>query len=182
MPPAMPYYSKIIFKFPKRSINKGTVSVKSTSLVYNGSYLKPAVTSVKVSGRTLVRGTDYTVSGSRKAIGQGKLTITGKGKYKGTLTKKFTVKPGKVTLKSVTGGSKKLTAKWGKKGGDVKYQVKYRVKGTSAWKNAYATSTSRTIKNLKKGKTYQVKVRAYKKVSGKTYYGAFSEVKSAKVK
>ena len=176
------YYSKITFKFPKRTVKKGKVYVKSASLVYTGKYVKPTINSVKVNGKTLKAGTDYTVSGSRKAIGQGKITITGKGKYKGTLTKTFTVKPGKVTLKTVTGGSKKFTAKWGKKGGDVKYQVKYRVKGTSTWKKAYTSDTSKTIKDLKKGKTYQVKVRAYKKVNGKTYYGKFSDIKTVKVK
>ncbi len=64
----------------------------------------------------------------------------------------------------------------------MKYQVKYRVKGTSTWKKAYTSDTSKTIKDLKKGKTYQVKVRAYKKVNGKTYYGKFSDIKTVKVK
>lgn len=176
------YYNTVTFKFPRRSVKGGKVTVKSTSLVYTGKYRKPTINAVKVKGKTLKAGTDYTVSGSRKAIGPGKITITGKGKYTGTLTKTFTVKPGKVTIKSTAGGAKKLTVKWGKKSGGVKYQIKYRVKGTSTWKNAYTSNTYKTIKNLKAGKTYQVKVRAYKKVNGKTYYGKFSEIKSVKVK
>ena len=35
---------------------------------------------------------------------------------------------------------------------------------------------------LKKGKTYVYKIRAYKKVNGKTYYSTFSSEKSIKVK
>ncbi len=177
-----PYYSKVTFKFPSRSIKSGKATLKSSSLEYTGKYLKPTISAVKVSGKTLKAGTDYTVSGSRKAIGPGKITITGKNKYTGTLTKTFTVKPGQVTIKNAAGGTKKLTVKWGKKDGDVKYQVKYRVKGTSTWKNAYTSNTYKSISNLKTGKTYQVKVRAYKKVNGKTYYGKFSAIKSITVK
>ena len=33
------------------------------------------------------------------------------------------------------------------------------------------------VTNLKKGKTYYVKVRAYKTVNGKKLYGAYSAVK-----
>jgi len=35
---------------------------------------------------------------------------------------------------------------------------------------------------LKKGKTYYVKVRAYRKMNGKTYYGSYSSVKKVKIK
>lgn len=41
-------------------------------------------------------------------------------------------------------------------------------------KNSIVT---RVIGNLTKGKTYYVRVRAYKKVSGKTYYSAWSAAK-----
>ena len=39
---------------------------------------------------------------------------------------------------------------------------------------------TKTIKKLKKGKQYQIKVRAYKSVSGTKYYGAWSKVKTTK--
>ena len=39
-----------------------------------------------------------------------------------------------------------------------------------------------TIKKLSKGKKYYFKVRAYKTVNGKKIYGAYSSVKSVKVK
>ena len=44
------------------------------------------------------------------------------------------------------------------------------------------SSKKTTIKKLAKGKTYYVKVRAYKTVDGKKVYGAWSSVKSVKVK
>ena len=45
-----------------------------------------------------------------------------------------------------------------------------------------AGKTSKTIKMLKKGKTYYVKVRSYKTVNGVKYYGAYSAVKKVKIK
>ncbi|MFR8616242.1 MAG: fibronectin type III domain-containing protein [Anaerostipes hadrus] len=38
-------------------------------------------------------------------------------------------------------------------------------------------TTSYTIKKLKKKKTYYVRIRTYKKASGKTYYSGWSSVK-----
>ncbi len=43
-----------------------------------------------------------------------------------------------------------------------------------------SSATSKTITGLKKGKTYYVKVRAYKTVNGKKIYGLYSTVKSCK--
>lgn len=63
------------------------------------------------------------------------------------------------------------------------YQLTYstnnkfkKAKTKSVNKNQY------TIKNLKKGKRYYIKVRAYKQVDGKIYYGEWSKVKQIKVK
>ena len=177
-------------------ISSATVTLSSTSKAYTGKAVKCGVKSVKlkVDGQTvtLVQGTDYTVSYSNnKAIGTATVTITGTGSYSGSVAKTFTIKPAKVTLKSVKAGkkgSKKLTVKWtttaaGKKSG-VKYQVAYKKKGAKGWsyKTVSAKTYSKVLKKLKKGKKYQVKVRAYKKVSGVTYYSAWSKTKAVKVK
>ena len=43
-------------------------------------------------------------------------------------------------------------------------------------------TTKKVFKKLSSKKTYYVKVRSYKKVSGKTYYGAYCKTKSVKIK
>ena len=64
--------------------------------------------------------------------------------------------------------------------GGTTYQIAYKKKGTSKWKYTTTTSKSKTIKSLKKGKKYYVKVRAYKTVDGKKIYGSWSKTKLSK--
>lgn len=97
-------------------------------------------------------------------------------------------KPAKVTVSSAKSlSSKALTVKWKKISSAKGYQVKYATssKFTSA-KTVTITknsTVSKTIKNLKKGKYYYVKVRAYKTdASGAKVYGSYSTVKKVKVK
>lgn len=94
--------------------------------------------------------------------------------------------PAKAYVAKNTAGSKKLTVKMSKKasayGGSV-FQIAYKVKGTSKWKYTTTTAQSKTIKKLKSGKAYNVKVRAYKTVNSKKHYGAWSKVyTSGKIK
>ena len=44
-----------------------------------------------------------------------------------------------------------------------------------------ASALSKTVTGLKQGKTYYVKVRAYKTVNGKKIYGQYSSVRKQKV-
>ena len=63
------------------------------------------------------------------------------------------------------------------------YQVVYATgKNFKNAKKMTAKKTTVTLKSLKKNKTYYVKVRGYKTVSGKKYYGAYSKVLKVKVK
>ena len=75
------------------SLSSATVSMPVTSVSYTGSALKPAVT-VKLGGKTLANGVDYTVSYSNNVnVGTGLVTITGKGNYSGTRTATFKIIP-----------------------------------------------------------------------------------------
>lgn len=151
--------------------------------VYTGRAIKPKV-SVKLNGKILVKGTDYKVSYKNATkIGKGNVIITGLNNYSGEVTKNFKINPpGVKGLKLTSPEAKQLKVTWSKAKGSVNYQIWYRLKGNTTWKKTTATDTSKLLKNLTAGKTYQVKVRAYKKVSGTTYKGAWTAVKEFKVK
>lgn len=72
------------------------------SYTYDGNEKKPEPTSVKVDGRTLVSGTDYTVTwSSNKDAGENtaKATITAKGNYSFTaVVKQFSIAKKPITL------------------------------------------------------------------------------------
>ena len=79
------------------SIADCTVTIPYSSYTSRGRGIKPTVT-VKYGSTKLVKGTDYTVSYSNNTnVGTAVITVKGKGKYAGTATKKFTVKPLNVT-------------------------------------------------------------------------------------
>ena len=64
------------------------------------------------------------------------------------------------------------------------YQIAYSTSKSKGFK--YITVNSKTaskvIKKLKSKKKYYVKVRAYKTVGKKKYYGSYTSIKSIKVK
>ena len=75
----------------KTDISKCTVTLGTASYTYDGTAKKPTVT-VKDGSATLTSGTDYTVSYSNNTnAGTGKATITGAGKYTGSVTKTFNI-------------------------------------------------------------------------------------------
>jgi len=94
-----------------------------------------------------------------------------------------TPKPLKVTgVKATKAASGQAKISWSKQANVSGYQV---VRATSENGTYYSVATTGKLtcinKNLTAGKTYYYKVRAYKTVSGKRVYGAYSNVKSVKV-
>lgn len=88
-------------------------------------------------------------------------------------------------LKSIKAGKGKLKIKVeDQKSIDISgYQVKYRAKGTKKWKNKNfgPNSTTLVLKNVKKGKAYQVKVRSfYKSAKGNTLYSGYGVTLTSK--
>jgi len=68
---------------------------------YTGKAIKPAVT-VTLSGKTLKKGTDYTVAyRDNTNVGKATVTITGKGDYTGTVTASFRIIPASLTKAKV---------------------------------------------------------------------------------
>ena len=153
---------------------------------YTGKALKPAVT-VKYGSKALKKGADYTVSyKNNKAVGVATVTVTGKGGYTGTKKLTFNILPRAVTISKLTAGKQLLTVKWGRRAEATGYELQYAMKssfaGAKTVKIKKNATVSATIKKLKTGKTYYVRLRSYKTVGKKTYYSAWSKGKSVKVK
>jgi hypothetical protein len=152
--------------------------------VYKGRALTPQV-KVTLYGRTLVSGSDYTVSYSNNVgIGKATVTVIGKGRYKDAVKASFRILPKAVSVKSLKGGKKKFTLKWRKAAGVTKYQIRYRLQTAKKWKtvNASAKAVKKVVSRLNKGKKYRVQIRAYKTVSKVNYFSAWSKVRTVKAK
>lgn len=151
------------------SISSATVTLSATSYIYDGSAKKPAVT-VKLNGKTLTSGTDYSVIYSNnKNIGTATVKVTGKGNYKFTATKTFTINPAKVTgIKTSTINKNSIKLTWNKVNGAGGYILYRYNNSTSKWvKVGKFNTTYATASGLSAGTTYRFKVLAYKTVNGK---------------
>ena len=87
-------------------------------------------------------------------------------------------------LKVTNTKGKNLVVKYSKVSGAKGYQITYATnsKFTKGKKVVNTTKRTKTIQKLKKGKTYYVRVRAYKKDStGRKVYGKYSKVKKIKI-
>ena len=96
------YTAEDTFEILPKSISGMTVSLDKTSLEYNGSAQTVNVT-VKDGSTTLIKGTDYTVTGVTSGTNVGSYTVTviGNGNYNGSVDRTW-----KITAKDVklTGG------------------------------------------------------------------------------
>lgn len=158
------------------------VNIKDTTVTFAAKTYaagtRPAPV-VKLNGAVLDKSIYRVAYNNYNKVGTAKVSVIGRGHATGVKTATYKVIPAKAKITKLTRGSKKLTVYYAnqKATGVTKYQIAYKRSGYG-WKNTTTTSTSKTIKGLKKGKKYYVKVRAY----GSTGYGAWSDTKSIKVK
>ena len=112
------------------SISKASVTLSTSTYAYDGKAKKPGVT-VKLNGKTLKNGTDYTVSYSNNIkVGTAKVTITGKGNYTGSVSKTYSIKNNfkKATVSGIS--TKAFTGKNITQSITVKYNGKTLKNGT----------------------------------------------------
>ena len=135
------------------SISKASVTLSTSTYAYDGKAKKPGVT-VKLNGKTLKNGTDYTVSYSNNTkVGTAKVTITGKGNYTGSISKTYSIKNDfkKATVSGIS--NKSYTGKNITQSITVKYNGKTLKNGTDytvSYSNSKNIGTA-TVKIAGKG-------------------------------
>ena len=160
------------------------VRLSSTKYIYNGKVRKPAVIAYDVRGNKISKSF-YKVKYDPgcKAIGTYKVTVNLIGPYAGRRITSFVIKPTKVTgMKATSPKSKQIRVTYNKAKGGVRYEISCHMKGAKKGMTFNTSKSGCIIKNLKGGRVYLVKVRAYKTVKGVTYTGAWTKEKTVKVK
>lgn len=145
--------------------SEGTVTYKSSN---------KKVAKVSKNGYVTIKGTGYA-----------KITITADN---GTVYSKIYVAPKKVALSSARSTAKKtITVKWKKDTRATGYQIQISrsKKFTKILKTVIIKKTSITtgkIKGVSSKTKYYVRMRAYKTINNKKYYGEWSSIKAVIVK
>ena len=163
------------------------IALSATTFIYNGHTQVPNVT-VYDSKSNVIGPENYKVSYGRdgKSIGKHQLVISFQGKYSGSVTKTYTIKPRGTSIKKLTKLSKGFTVKWSKVSSATGYQIQYstnkKFKKSSLSTIRKRTATSSKVRSLRGKKKYYVRIRTYKKVGGTTYYSAWSSAKAVTTK
>jgi len=156
------------------------IKLSSDKMTYVGKPCRPSVTVKDLNNNVLKKDTDYTVSYSRDSIaGTAKVTVKGKGNYKGTTSKNYTIVYGTLaTPKNFKVTSKlpeKIGLSWSAVTNAAGYTIEVRditSKGNQILKTYNATGTSYTTYGLSGGHEYSIGVKAYfNDQNGGKHYG-----------
>lgn len=164
-----------------------TVSNKSQTTKLDVKADKDAKLTYKSDNKSVKVDKNGKVTIAKNFVGKATITVTAtSGGAKTTQKVTITVNPKGTTFRAVYNGKgRKLKAYWNRNSQVDGYQLQY---GTSknftgcktvTLKSNQCTGSVRT--GLKKNAAYYVRIRTYKRVSGKTYYSDWSKVKSFKV-
>lgn len=114
----------------------------------------------------------YSISGSKKLY----------GKYSAVLKTATAPKKPVLSVKKASKTSVKLSWKQGSKADGFVIYMQTGKDGFKKIKNVSAETTAYTKKNLKKGRTYQFKIRSYKKAGSSKVYSKYSKTLSVKLR
>ncbi len=184
---------------PSSIAQKGKLKVtfEKSSLLYYDKTVEPIMYVAYDKGgeigfQYLIQDIDYTVTYVNvNTMGKAKAKIVGIGNYSGVYEKYFIVSPqavSNVKISNVTNSS--LVLNWDKLNKVSGYQIVQYDASKKAYKHlTYVSSktTSYKISNLSSAKSYKYKIRAYKTVNDKKYFGDYSvevgtHIKPAQVK
>ena len=167
----------------KKNLSNAKITGIASAYTYNGKARKPKF-SVKMKDGTPVAAKNYSVTWkANKKVGTATVKITAKGnRFCGSKSKTFRINPKKPGRPIVKAGKKLIKVTMRTKvstTGGTRYEVRYKLANKGKWKTIRTSKKTITIKKLKKGKKYKVRVRAMK---GKYKSKYSSAATSGKVK
>ena len=169
------------------------IKLNKTAYTYNGKVQKPSVAVKDSKGKTLKKGTDYTVSYSSgcKNVGRYTVKVTLKGNYSGSKSMTYNINPKGTSVSKVTAAKKGFKVTWKKQttqttGYQVQYSTSSKFKKAKTVTISKNKTTSKSVSKLSAKKKYYVRVRTYKtvKIGGKSVklYSGWSKAKSVTTK
>lgn len=163
-----------------------SVKLSRTAYTYSGKAKKPAIRAIDAAGRRIA-AKYYTVTyQNNKKAGIARAVVSFRGKYRmnGIIKRSFTIRPPKPPVPETERKPSSFIVKWKNMkqadGLQIQYHTKSDFSGSSV-RSLFVKKTashSSTVRNLKAGKNYYVRIRAYKTAEsgGKTkkIYSAWS--------
>ena len=104
------------------------------------------------------------------------MTVRGKGVYSGKSTKtKFKILPERMALSAKKAVKRGIYVSWypekNVSGYEIQYSMNKKFRNAKIMRVTGAKKENITLKGLKPGKKYYIRIRAYKKTGGKKYNG-----------
>ena len=179
------------------SVKVKTVKLSKTSYVYNGKARKPKVTVKDANGKVLKKNVDYKVKFDKNCTNVGihkaKITFINSYAVNKSVTKTYKITPKTTSIKKLTPLKKGIKVEWKKQSLKMSakritgYQIRLATNKTFT-KNKKTIKvkgykiTSKKVTKLKANKTYYVKIRTYKIIKGKNFYGKWSKAEKVRTK
>lgn len=159
---------------------------KISAREYTGKAIHPSPR-VTWQGTVLTRDTDYTLAYQNcKQVGLATVTVTGIGRFDGVKELTFKIVPAGVKMTHLKAGEKQLRVQWKVNASVSGYEIEYGTK--KDFSNAEkvriegADQNHAVLTGLKAKKKYYVRIRAWQKADGKTYYSPWSDAKAKTTK
>ena len=176
---------------PVRTLTSSMVTLSKTSFPYTGSAVKVgSYLTVKYNGETLVYGEDFTTSYQNNVnvgVETAKVIIKGIGRFKGSVTKKYTITPKKQAKPTLSMNGTALHVVWKADSTAEGYQVQYCKKSSFTGDTLHTANYGKSVTSCnlstypKLGETWYVRVRAYITNGSGTKYGTWSDAASKKL-
>lgn len=138
---------------------------------------------VRLGRRTLRAGTDYKISyKSNKNVGRAKIIIRGRGRYTGTISRTFVIRPKSTKVVNLIRRGSVMTVYWKRQRRQISgYQFSYtyaspprKTRNVKRVTVRSVRATSRRVRISASKHRYAVWIRTYKKVGSRYYYSKWS--------